>query len=89
MAVTKIITSQGAEYEIDENALDDYELFEALCEMDKGNMTSLPSVFEALLGADGKKALVRKLKERDGKASVTAMVAELAEIMDALKSKKK
>lgn len=37
-------TSSGFEYELDEAALDDYELLEDLCEMDEGDMTKTISV---------------------------------------------
>ena len=37
-------TSSGFEYELNEEALDDYELLEDLCEMDAGNMAKMSSV---------------------------------------------
>lgn len=45
-------TSSGFEYELDEAALDDYELLEDLCEMDEGDMTKTISVLNRLLGTE-------------------------------------
>ena len=47
-------TSSGFEYELDEAALDDYELLEDLCEMDEGDMTKTISVLNRLLGTEQK-----------------------------------
>ena len=50
-------TSSGFEYELNEEALDDYELLEDLCEMDAGNMSKMSSVMNRLIGAEQKERL--------------------------------
>ena len=45
-------TSSGFEYELDEAALDDYELLEDLCEMDAGNVAKMSSMLNRLIGTE-------------------------------------
>ena len=81
--------TNGFEAQIDEQALHDWEVVEAVCELDNGNSTMLPSLFNALLGEEQKKALVAHIKAEKGRCTVEDMTACLVEIFQTLKEPEK
>lgn len=82
-----IVTESGFEVDINENALDDMELFEALVDMQNGDATQTPVVVRKICG-DAKKALYDHVRLPDGRVPTEAVAQELAHIIEALKAKK-
>lgn len=83
-------TASGFEFSVREDALNDYELFEALGDVDSGDVGRLPFVIRTALGEEQKDALVRHIKERcGGRADISQVVSEFKEILDLCKSLKK
>lgn len=85
----EIVTSSGFSCRIDEDALDDAELIDALVKLDKEDYTVIPSVITMLLGEESKKRLYEHLRTERGRVPFTALQKEFAEILLALKGKKK
>lgn len=83
----QITTSSGFSVEIDESRLNDMELFDALCELTRGDRTALPTVVGKIMGGS-KKALYEHLRAENGTVPINAVEAEVVEIMQALKSGK-
>jgi hypothetical protein len=81
--------TNGFELTVDENALHDWEVVETICEIDNGNSTKLPALFNAILGEEQKKALVAYQREKTGACTVEDMSGFLVEIFNALKTAEK
>lgn len=75
-----IKTSSGFELETEESVFDDYEVFEALLQLEKKDATVIPFILERILGAD-KTRLIEHLRNEKGITPITAMVAEIKEIV--------
>ena len=84
----KGITSSGFEYNLDETALDDYELLEDLCELDNGNTVRTISALNRLLGTEQKDQLKEHLREENGRVPASKMMVEMAEIFNSVKEGK-
>ncbi len=84
----KGITSSGFEYNLDETALDDYELLEDLCELDNGNTARTISALNRLLGTEQKDQLKEHLREENGRVPASKMMVEMAEIFNSVKAGK-
>ena len=76
--------ANGFEYKIEEDHLDDFEMFENLCAIDRdaNNIGLVIDVFVDLLGEDQYKALKEHLRNKKGKISTRAMVEALHEILE-------
>ncbi len=85
--MTHIKTKTGFEADINESALDDMELFEALVDMQAGDATQIPTVVRKICGPV-KAALYNHVRLEDGRVPTEAVTAELEDIIDALKAKK-
>ena len=72
-------TSTGFEYELDDKALDDYELLEMLTELDEGQYGRITRVVEKLLGSEQKERLKEHVR-RNGKVSAAELMNEISEI---------
>ena len=83
--------TNGFEVEVDEKALDDWEVMEIVCELDGEKYMRMPDLFITLLGNEQYQALKKHLKEHSesGRCTTTDMSAALAEIFDGLKAGKK
>lgn len=81
--------TNGFELTVDENALHDWDVVETICEIDNGNSTKLPALFNAILGEKQKKALVAYQREKTGACTVEDMSSFLVEIFNALKEPEK
>lgn len=79
----KGITKSGFEYEVEDKALDSWELLESLVEVDEGNVGAIVKVARQLLS----KAQLDSLKEhcRDIDTGIVSRNKMLAEIADILK----
>ncbi len=76
-------TSNGFVYEVDDDALDNMELFEALSEIES-NPIALTKVITLLFGKEQKKALYDHLRNENGKVPVEAVNDTVSEVFTAL-----
>lgn len=74
--------------EIDDRKLDDYELVEALTDVDNGKVARLTDAVNILLG-DSKPALFEHIKEKKGYVSTEEVKNALLQIIGGLKNGKK
>jgi len=81
--------SNGFEAEVNESQLHDWDFIEAVCELDQGNTTKLPAMFNAILGEKQKKALVAHIRKETGTCTVEQMSDALIEIFTLLKDPEK
>lgn len=86
---TEITTASGFRCAVEEDALDDMELLEHLISLDSGDGTALPALLSQLLGKDGKRSLYDHVRTDRGRVPAGAVMAELGEILEALKTRKK
>lgn len=81
-------TESGFEFEIEEDALDDIELLEDLCALDRGELDALPTALERIIGTEQKKALYNHVRNEKGRVTTTAVVNEIKNIFEAAKETK-
>lgn len=74
-------TTSGFEFKIAYETLDNWDLFEALTEMDKGNVIVIADVAHMLLGEDQLKRLKNHVKGICGRVSTESMIQEIEEIL--------
>lgn len=77
------------EAEIQEDALDDWDVFDGLCHLDMGEMQYLPQVVRGLLGEEQLNQLKKHIKDQTGKCKATDVLACVTEIITNLKEAKK
>ncbi len=74
-------TSSGFEYELSDEALNDWEVLEALTDIDEGHYSGTVRVLRGLLGDEQLKALKEHCRGEDGRITQTGMFSELADIL--------
>ncbi len=74
------ITESGFEYELEDGVLDDYELLETLCAIDKGDYSNITTMVDTLLGTKQREALKAHLRAETGRVSAKAVLKEVMEI---------
>lgn len=79
-----IQTSAGFEWDMDPAVMDDILVIEDLAALDQGDLLKVPEVLRRLLGEPGKRALYEHLKTEEGRVSISAVSAALAEIITAM-----
>lgn len=79
----KGVTTSGFNFTLDEDALDDYELLEAICSVDHGNYSDVTKMVHLLLGSEQESELKAFIKNRDGKIRTSSMMIEIKEIFNA------
>lgn len=79
-------TKSGFEYEIDSEAVDDWELVEVLSASDPNSGEYIQAV-KTVLGADQYKGLKAHLKDKEGKVKITSMLREFEEIISLVQLK--
>ena len=79
-------TKSGFEYEIDSEAVDDWELVEVLSESNPNSGEYIQTV-KTVLGADQYKGLKAYLKDKEGKVKITSMLREFEEIISSVQLK--
>lgn len=84
--VKEITTKSGLKLQVDENILDDMELFEAVVAMDDGDGTQLPKVVRKVCG-DQKQKVYDHCRTETGRVSISAVTGIVGEILDAVKAK--
>lgn len=72
-------TKSGFEYAIERKRLNNYELIEALAELDKNSLL-LPKVLILILGKEQKNKLVKHVKGDEEIADIDKMNQEIVEI---------
>lgn len=74
----------GFDITLQDEALDDFEVFEALCNLDEedADMKQILFVYRRLLGKEQYEALKAYLTEKDGRISLTEMMEILKEILE-------
>lgn len=78
------ITTNGFKYRIEDEKLDDYEMFEKLCAIDNdnANIGLIVNVFTDLLGLDQYNALKEHLRREKGRVGTREMLMTLREILN-------
>ena len=74
-------TKSGFEYEIEDDALDDWDLLEVLTNISRGDATYIIEASKMLLGEKQLSALKAHVKSIKGRVSVVAMEDEITEIL--------
>ena len=83
-------TKTGFIFEIEDNALDNMELLDAIAEIDnEENPLAISKVINLLLGKEEKKKLYNHCRAEDGRVPIEALVQEVAEIFESLGEKGK
>lgn len=85
----QIVTENGFECTLEEEMLDDPDLFVNLISIQKGDPSSLPDVVEALIGSNGWNDLKEFSRNEKGKASLTRMTQEFMAILKEASTAKK
>ena len=75
-------TESGFVFEIADEAADDMEILEGLCQIDAGQIGGLMKVIERLLGSEQKEMLYAFCSV-DGRVSARKVIEALREIMEA------
>ena len=78
-------TSKGFQWSIDEDALDDMELLDALNDVDNGKLEAVSGVCLHLLGKQQREALYEHLRDANGRVRMSAVSEELASILTGLR----
>ena len=81
-------TSSGFEFAIQKNTLDNYELVEALGDIDT-NPFVLTKVVNLLLGKEQKEQLKEHVRDEEGIVTTTALMAEIEDIFNTQSEVKK
>ena len=82
-------TSTGFAWEIEEAALDDMELLDALKELDDGKLDAVSEVCIHLLGKQQRTALYAHLRGENGRVKASEVTEALGEILNGIKDGKK
>jgi len=83
-------TTSGFEFFIDEKALDDWEVLEALVDIDSGHFGAAVRVLKLLLGEKQVKELKEHCRDKQtGRVPRDAMFSELSEILKVKSTKNK
>lgn len=72
-------TPSGFAFEIEDTQLDNYELLDAIAEVET-NPIAITRVVNMLLGAEQKKRLLDHVRDKDGRVSIEAMSQEITGI---------
>lgn len=74
----------GFEFEVDENALDNMELIDAMADAQEDNPAMFSKAVLLLLGKDQRKKLYDHLRDKSGRVSIEAVTNSFVEIFEAL-----
>lgn len=78
-----IVLACGFEADIDEAVLDDFELFEAIAEVEDGHILRLPFVVGKILGKEQKKALYDFFRdEKTGRVPTQQVSEAIADLLE-------
>lgn len=80
-------TKSGFKFEIEDKRLNNYELLEAISEVEESPL-ALPRVIKLLLGDSKAKALKNRVRDDEGFVSADKLSAEIMEIFESQTLKK-
>lgn len=80
----KIVLENGLELEVNESALNNMELLDALAEMTEGNALALSNVVKLMLGNENRKKLYDYIRKEDGTVPMEQVDKCVTEIMNLL-----
>lgn len=78
-------TTSGFAWEIEEDALDDMELLDALTEVDNGKLEAVSGVCLHLLGKQQRAALYDHRRDARGRVRMSDISVEISEIINGLR----
>lgn len=81
-------TTTGFEFSVEESALDDWELMEALTDIGDGKTQKIGTAVKLLLGKEQADALKEHCRNDEGRVPATAMMAQVGEIFAILRENK-
>lgn len=85
-----IKTPSGLEIDVDQAAVDDVELLDALYDLKKNNNPlGIPRVLNQLLTPEAKQALFDHVRNPAGRVPIEALSAEVTDILVSMNAKKK
>lgn len=82
-------TESGFQFELEEDVLDDYELWEDLIDVEEGRSTRIASVANRMLGQDQKKAMLDHLREDGGRVPIRKVFGEIGDIIRKVREQEK
>lgn len=77
-------TKSGFEFEINESALDDFELFDLLAQADDGNGMAIPKVLRKMFDKETVKRLYDHLRAEKGNVPLQAINDEILDIFNVI-----
>ena len=77
-------TESGFSIELEESALDNMEVLDALSDLDEGNPLAMSRLVVKLLGKDGKKRLYDHLRTEDGRVPASAIESAIMELFQSI-----
>lgn len=80
----KIVLENGLELEVNESALNNMELLDALADMTEGNALALSNVVKLMLGNENRKKLYNFIRKKDGTVPLEEVDKCVTEIMNLL-----
>lgn len=83
----QVVLKDGFSLDIDDKKLDDYELMEALTDIDKGKAARITDAVDILLGEE-KSRLFEHIREEKGYVSMEVVKNALLEVITGLKNGK-
>ena len=81
-------TESGFSIELEESALDNMEVLDALSDLDEGNPLVMSRLVVKLLGKDGKKRLYDHLRTEDGRVPASAVESAIMELFQSINTGK-
>ena len=82
-------TSTGFEWQVEEEALDDMELLDALAEIDAGRLDAVSAACLHLLGKEQRAKLYDHRRDERGRVRISDVSAEIGEIIAGMRDGKK
>ena len=77
-------TESGFSIELEESALDNMEVLDALSDLDEGNPLAMSRLVVKLLGKDGKKRLYEHLRTYYGRVTSSAVESAILELVQSI-----
>lgn len=81
-------TESGFSIELEESALDNMEVLDALSDLDEGNPLAMSRLVVKLLGKDGKKRLYDHLRTEDDRVPASAVESSIMELFQSINAGK-
>lgn len=82
-------TSNGFEFEIDEDVFDDMELIDYLADLEDDNITSLSRITAKMFGKEQRKKMYDFVRSENGRVSPTVISEMITEVFTAFGEKGK